>query len=135
MLRKNIASLLIFSLLGYTSCSSLEVISKKDLDEGRAQLDHNEELYITTKDSSRYYFPPWNYQILNDTLYGDGTLTKAGTEIPFKGEIAIDDITIFEQGQVDTGTTTGLTLGVIALGVVAVGILLLAAISDTFNPD
>lgn len=135
MLRKNIVLLLIFSLISYTSCSSLEVISKKDLDKGIVQLDTNEEIYCTTKDSTWYHFPKWSYQIIDDTLYGEGTSWYAGRQEPFVGKLPFDEITSFEQGQVDAGTTTGLALGIIALGVVIVGVLFLAAIADTFNPD
>jgi len=135
MLRKYIVSLLIFSLLSYSSCSSLEVISKKDLDEGTVQIDTNEEIYFTTKDSTRYYFPKWSYQIVDDTLYGDGTSWYAGRQEPFVGKLPFDEITSFEQGQVDAGTTTGLALGIIAFGAVILGIIFLAALSDTFNPD
>ena len=53
----------------------------------------------------------------------------------FDGQLAIDEITSFEQSQVDAGTTTGLTLTIMAVGVLAIGLVLLAMISDAFNPD
>jgi len=135
MFRKILIALIMMSFLNYVGCSSSEVITKKELDEGTAQIDTNEEIYCTTKDSIRYYFPKWSYQIVDDTLYGEGTVQNARREMPFNGQLAIDEITSFEQTQVDAGATTGLTLTIMAVGVLAVGLVLLAMISDAFNPD
>lgn len=88
-------------------------------------------------DSIKYHFNAYNYQLLNDTIYGQGKSSKNGIESPFDGKISVDHILIIEQNQADTGTTTGLILGMMAVGVVmvAAGFLILAPMSDVFNPD
>ena len=73
MFRKILIALIMMSFLNYVGCSTSEVITKKELDEGTAQIDTNEEGLWTTIDSIRYYFPKWSYQIVDDTLYGEGT--------------------------------------------------------------
>jgi hypothetical protein len=123
------------SLLNFIGCSSTKVVTNKKLDNGTAQIDINKEIYLTTKDQNRYYFPKWSYQILNDTLFGEGTYINNGREIPFNGKVAINDIEWIEQNEIDIESTTGLTLGIIAIGVLATGLILLALIADSFNPD
>ena len=135
MFKKSFVSLIIISFLNYVGCYSSEFISKKEVDQGTKQIDLNEEISIVTKDYNSYHFPPEQYQIQNDTLYGVGLMTKLGKEVPFKGKIAWDDILSFEQNSIDAGATTGLVLGVIAIGVIIVGVVLAAAFATAINPD
>ena len=135
MLKKYITLFLVLTFLNYVGCYSSEVINKKDLDDGKAQIDFNEEIYVTTEDYSRYHFLKGFYQIQKDTLYGEGSVQNAGDEIPFKGKIAMDEVTSFEQSKPDAGSSAGLTIGIIAIGAVALGLILLAMLSDAFNPD
>ena len=72
MYKKYIICFLILSILNFTGCTYLEVINKEDVDEGRAEINFSDELYLTTKDFTRYHFLAYNYQIANDTLYGNG---------------------------------------------------------------
>ncbi|MCL4280541.1 MAG: hypothetical protein KJZ60_12820 [Ignavibacteriaceae bacterium] len=128
-------SILIVSLLNFVGCYSSEKILKEDIINGISKPDPKEEIFITTMDSIKYHFNAYNYQLLNDTIYGQGKSSKNGIESPFDGKNSVDHILIIEQNQADTGTTTGLILGIMAVGVVAAGLLILALMSDVFNPD
>ncbi|MCU0333264.1 MAG: hypothetical protein MUC75_07920 [Ignavibacteriaceae bacterium] len=118
MLKKHIICFLILSFLNFTGCTSLEVISKKDVDEGRSEINLGDELYLTTKDFTRYHFLAFNYQMENDTLYGSGAIVASSSITPFKGGIALDEIINFEQSKADTGATLGLIGGILAVGLV-----------------
>ena len=135
MLKKYFIGLLVLAILNFTGCYSLEVINKEDVDEGQAEINLSEELFLTTKDFTRYHFLAFNYQIVNDTLYGSGTIEASSSITPFKGAIALDEIINFEQNKADTGATIGLIGGIIAVGLIVLGIIVAADISDTFNPD
>ena len=135
MLKKHIICFLILSFLNFTGCTSLEVISKKDVDEGRTEINLGDDLFLTTKDFTRYHFLAFNYQIANDTLYGSGAIEASSSITPFKGAIALDEIINFEQSKTDTGATLGLIGGIIAVGLVVLAIIVAADISDTINPD
>lgn len=126
MLKKYIIFFLILTFLNFTGCTSLEVISKEDVNEGLAQINFSEELYLTTKDFSRYHFLAYKYQIANDTLYGSGAIEASSSIAPFKGAIALDEIINFEQSKPDTGATIGLIAGIIAAGLL-VGVIIFAA--------
>jgi len=135
MLKKYLNCLLILSILNFTGCTSLEVISKEDVDKGQAEITLSDELYLTTKDFTRYHFLAYNYQIVNDTIYGSGDVESSSLITPFKGAIALDEIINFEQNKPDTGETIGLITGIIAVGLVVLGIIGAADLSDKMNPD
>jgi hypothetical protein len=135
MLKKHIVCFLILSFLNFTGCTYLEVINKEDVDEGRAEINLSDELYLTTKDFTRYHFSAYNYQIVKDTLYGNGTIKASSSITPFKGAIALDEIINFEQNKADTGATLGLFAGVIAVVLLVGVIVYAAAFSDAINPD
>ena len=82
MLKKNIICFLILSILNSAGCTYLEVISKEDVDKGQAEINLRDELYLTTKDFTRYHFLAFNYQIVNDTLYGSGTIEASSSITP-----------------------------------------------------
>lgn len=135
MYKKYIIFVLILSILNFTGCTYLEVISNEDVSEGRAEINLSDELYLTTKDYTRYHFLAYTYQITNDTLYGNGAIENSSVITPFQGAVAFNDIINFEQKKSDTGATIGLFAGIIAVGLIVLGIIAAADISDTFNPD
>ncbi len=130
MYNKYIICFLILSIINFTGCYSLEVINKEDVDEGRAEINLSHELFLTTKDSTRYHFLAYNYKIANDTLYGSGAIEASSSIAPFKGAIALDEIINFEQSKPDTGETIGLIAGIIAVGLL-VGVIIFAAAYST----
>jgi hypothetical protein len=135
MINKYIACFLILSILNFTGCTYLEVISKEDVTEGRAEINLSEELYLTTKDFTRYHFLPANYQIANDTLYGKGSIESSSPITPFQGKVALNEIISFEQKKSDTVATIGLIAGITAAVLLILGIIVSADISEAFNQD
>jgi hypothetical protein len=125
MLKKYFIGLLTLAILNFTGCYSLEVINKQDVNEGRAQINLSEELFLTTKDFTRYHFLAYKYQIAHDTLYGSGAIEASSSITPFKGAIALDEVINFEQSKPDTGATIGLIGGIIAVGLL-VGVIIFA---------
>jgi len=118
MLKKYFIGLLTLAILNFTGCTSFEVINKEDVDEGQAQINLSEELYLTTKDFTRYHFLPANFRIASDTLYGKGTIQDSSSIIPFQGSIALTDVVSYEQRTPDTLATIGAVIGIIAIGFV-----------------
>lgn len=135
MIKKYIVCFLILSILNFTGCTYLEVISKEDITEGRTEINLSEELYLTTKDYTKYHFLPANYQIANDTLYGKGAIESSSTITPFQGKLALNEIISFEQKKPDTVATIGLIAGITAAVLLILGIIVSADISDAFNQD
>ena len=135
MLKKYVICFLILSILNFTSCTSLEVISKEDVDAGRTEINFSEELYLTTKDFTRYHFLAYTYQIANDTIYGNGAIEDPSSITPFEGAIALNEIINFEQNKPDTGATIGLIAGIIAVGALILGIVVAVAMGDVFSPN
>jgi hypothetical protein len=131
MLKKYFIGLLTLAILNFTGCYSLEVINKEDVNEGRAEINLSEELYLTTKDFTRYHFLAYKYQIANDTLYGSGAIEASSSIAPFKGAIALDEVINFEQSKPDTGETIGLIAGIIAVGLLVGGIIVAVAYSSS----
>jgi hypothetical protein len=135
MLKKYFIGLLTLAILNFTGCTSFEVINKEDVDEGQAQINLSEELYLTTKDSTRYHFLPANFSITSDTLYGKGTIESSSSIIPFQGSIALTDVVIFEQRTPDTLATIGLITGLLAIGLVIVSLGFAISFGERFGSD
>ena len=131
MLKKYFIGLLTLAILNFTGCTSFEVINKEDVDEGQAQINLSEELYLTTKDSTRYHFLPANFRIASDTLYGKGTIQDSSSVIPFQGPVALTDIISIEQRTPDTLATIGLIAGIIAVGLIVFGIVVAVSYSNS----
>ena len=130
MLKKYIICFLILSFLNFTGCTYLEVISNEDISEGRADINFSDELYLTTKDFTRYHFLPPNFSIASDTLYGKGTIEDSSTILLFQGSVALADVVSFEQRTPDTWATIGLITGIIAIGVVVVGLVFVVTLEE-----
>jgi len=130
MLKKYFIGLLTLAILNFTGCTSLEVIDKEDVNEGRAEINLSEELFLTTKDFTRYHFLPANFRIASDTLYGKGTIEDSSTILLFQGSVALADVVSFEQRTPDTWATIGLITGIIAIGVVVVGLVFVVTLEE-----
>ena len=135
MLKKYFIGLLTLAVLNFTGCYSLEVIDKEDVNEGRAEINLSEELFLTTKNSTRYLFLPPNFSIANDTFYGKGTIENSSTIIPFQGSIALSDVVSFEQRTPDTWATIGLITGIIAIGVVVASLVFAVTLEEELSSD
>jgi len=118
---------LILALLQFIGCYSSEIIYEEDFQQLNSQIDFNEDLYLTTRDSTKYHFSPPNFQIVDDTLWGKGTIDVSASTLPFQGSIAVKEIISFEQNTPDTMANVGAGVGLIAIGAVVLGLLFFAA--------
>lgn len=135
MLKKYFTGLLTLAILNFTGCYSLELINKEDVNEGRAQINLSEELFLTTEDFTRYHFLPANFRIDSDTLYGKGTIEDSSSVIPFQGSVALADVVSFEQRTPDTLATIGLITGILAIAVVVAYSIFAIGVTDAVTPD
>jgi hypothetical protein len=135
MIKKYFIGLLTLAILNFTGCYSLEVINKEDVDEGQAEINLSDELFLTAKDSTRYHFLPANFRIASDTLYGKGTIQDSSSIISFQGSIALNDIVSFEQRTPDTWATIGLITGIIAIGFIVAGLVFAVNLEEGLDPD
>ena len=135
MLKKYFIGLLTLAILNFTGCTSLEVIDKEDVNEGRAEINLSEELFLTTKDFTRYHFLPANFRIASDTLYGKGTIEDSSTILLFQGSVALADVVSFEQRTPDTWATIGLITGLLAIGLVIVSLGFAISFGERFGSD
>ena len=135
MIWKLTIGFVVVAFLNFIGCYSSETITKKDIDEGKEQIDFNQEISITTKDYKSYRFGALQYQIVNDSLYGNGVVTELGKEVPFKGNIALDNIISFEQSAIDKGSTAGVVIAVVIGGLVVAGLIMWAILANAFSPD
>ncbi|MCU0413346.1 MAG: hypothetical protein MUE91_02925 [Ignavibacteriaceae bacterium] len=110
-------------------------MNNEDINEGRTQINLSEELYLTTKDYTRYHFLPANFSIANDTLYGKGTIESSSSIIPFQGSVALTDIVSIEQRTPDTWATIGLITGILAIGFVVAVLIFTEGFTDAVTPD
>ncbi len=135
MLKKYFIGLLTLAILNFTGCYSLEIINKEDVNEGRAEINLSEELFLTTKDFTRYHFLPANFRIASDTLYGKGTIQDSSSIIPFQGSVALTDVASFEQRTPDTLATIGLITGILVIGFVVAYSIFVIGVTDAVIPD
>ena len=135
MLKKYFIGLLTLAILNFTGCYSLEEINKEDVNEGRAEINLSEELFLTTKDFTRYHFLPANFRIASDTLYGKGTIQDSSTIIPFQGSVALADVVSFEQRTPDTLATIGLITGLLAIGLVIVSLAFVISFEEGLDSN
>jgi hypothetical protein len=123
------------AFLNFIGCYSAEIITKKDIEEGKKQLDFGQEIAITAKDYKTYRFGAFQYQVANDSLYGNGVVSELGKEVPFKGNIALDDILSFEQSSIDKGSTAGVVIAVVIGGILVAGLIAWAIFWNEVTPD
>ena len=135
MLKKYFTGLLTLAILNFTGCYSLEVMNKEDVTEGKAEINSSQELFITTKDLTRYHFLPANFWIASDTLHGKGAIEDSSSVIPFQGSVALTDVVSFEQRTPDTLATIGLITGLIAIGVVIASLVSALILEEELDSD
>ena len=135
MFRKIITVFLLISFLHFVGCYSTETISIKKIKEGTEQIDFGKDIKIVTTEYNSYNFPAYNYQINNDTLYGNGTQIVFGNEIPFNGKIAMSDISSIKHEEVDAGATSGLIITLVVIGAIGVVLVLAISFASALNPD
>ncbi len=108
-MKKLTISFLIISLFNYLACTTFNVASKETIKEEVKNGTYS-EIYIITMDNNRYHFGGCCYYIKNDTLYGKGLKINPNGEEPFKGKIAMGNISHFEVEEIDVVDKPGILI-------------------------
>ena len=112
MNKKIVAKILLAAFFNYLACTTLSVAEKDSVKNEIANGKQQGEIYITMNGGDKYHFLNNSYDVLGDTLYGNGLkITERGEE-NFKGKLAFSDIHQFEVNEVDVLPTIGLALGI-----------------------
>jgi len=129
--KKYIISVLIPSLLIHLcGCYSMKEITKDEYNERVGKGD----IIIYTNDSTFYFFEEFNYKISNDSLFGNGYIKyneDSDFEELFEGAIALTNIEMIEQDELNPVTTTLLIIVIVAPLVLFA--LILNAINESFK--
>ena len=111
--KKLISSILVVAMLSF-GCSDIVHITKDEFNEGYFEDGEKREIYLTTKDSSRYHFLKDYYSIRYDTLYGKGEqIAMEGNETEFSGKIAMEDIESLEGKEINVLYTAYVLIAII----------------------
>ena len=113
-MKKLTISFLIISLFNYLACTTFNVAGKESIKEEMKNDTLSGEIKIITMNHNKYHFGESAYHIENDTLYGRGLKINSYGSVPFKGKIALDNISHFKVKEVDALATTGMILGAAA---------------------
>lgn len=126
MHKKYIISVLISALfIQLYGCYSIRELSKDEI----IGLREGGDIIVYTKDSTIYSFDEPNYNISNDTLYGNGYVKfneDSDFKLPTKDNISLANIEKVQRDELNPTSTTWLIIGGMLL-TVAVGFLIAAA--------
>lgn len=106
-MKKIIISLTLLSFFNFYGCFTSADIPKAATPDNYIKYEQEEgkpsEIYVVTKDILTYHFEDSGYNIVNDTLFGEGAevVDAVGTEIPFKGNIPIQNIANIQWTETD----------------------------------
>lgn len=114
IIEKYLVYSLLLSLINFLGCYSFEHIRGLEIREELEQ-DNRRDLTIVTKDYKEYHFESFMYTVVNDTLFGTGTLLRLNKEIPFQGKIAANDITDIEFKNTNIIGSIGMVLGLLTV--------------------
>jgi len=92
-MRKEFITITILSFLNFISCGyTIESLNPTEYNEFEKDNGKSSEIYVELNDSVKYHFADSGYNILNDTLYGNGTQVINDTNITFNGKIPINEV-------------------------------------------
>jgi len=121
--------------MNFLGCSTSEIITEKEMDEGTKEINFSEDLYITTKDYRLYHFSAGRYTFNNDTLFGKGANETTVAITAFEGAIPQSDIISYEQTYTDAFSTAGLILTVALVGLLIYTFVIASSIENSFEPN
>lgn len=130
-MKKIIISLTCIFFFNFVSCRSLHyedmILSSDEYVKYEQTEGKPEEIYIYTKDSLKYHFSSWMYDVKNDSMYAEGPQIINGTEVPFKGYIPLQNINSIEwTEQKQSGTLLGSGIIFIMIIPLALAIIFIA---------
>jgi hypothetical protein len=99
-------------LIQLCGCYSMQEIPKDEI----AGLKDGDDIIVSTKDSTIYFFKESDYHISNDSIYGKGYVKfneNADFKVAIENTIALKNITAIEQDELNPVTTALLTVGIV----------------------
>jgi len=92
-MRKEVIAVTILSFLNIVSCGyTTESLNPDEYNEFEKANGKPSEIYVELNDSMKYYFSDGDYNILNDTLYGNGTQVMNDSDLTFNRRIPISEV-------------------------------------------
>src|SRR3989337_922970 len=114
MPKKIITYFVFFAFLHFVGCYSYQGITYEEFESINPDDIKSEDIYIITKDSSKYHTSWWMFSVGDDSTLIKGTKYIGEQQAPFKGKIATSDIETIEIKKFDSGTTTIVVLTSVA---------------------
>lgn len=128
MPRKIITYIVFFAFLNLVGCYSYQSVTYEEFENTNPNDIKSEDIYIITKDSTKYYSSWWTFSNIDDSVFVKGSKFIGEQQAPFKGKIAVSDIESIEVDRFD-GTKT--TIFVISSVAIATTLIVLASNSKS----
>jgi len=112
-MKRIIIAITTISFLNLIGCYSLETISFPEYQKIERENGKPKEIFISAKDSAKYYFDDREYNIRNDTLVGKGIIIVSDVEQPFEGNIPLTEIESFQLEEINSIATIALIAGIV----------------------
>ncbi|MDH3267397.1 MAG: hypothetical protein OEM46_00945 [Ignavibacteria bacterium] len=92
-MRIEVITITILSFLNFISCGyRIESFNPNEYNEFEKENGKPSEICVELNDSVKYHFADWGYNILNDTLYGNGIQVINDSDITVNGKIPINEV-------------------------------------------
>ena len=114
MPRKLITYIVFFTFLKLIGCYSYQELTYQDFESTNPDDISSEDIYIITRDSSKYHSSLWNFSEYEDSVFIKGSKYIGEQQAPFKGKIAVSDIHTIEVDKYDGGKTVlAISIGIV----------------------
>ena len=119
MPRKIMTYIVFFAFLNLIGCYSYQGLTYEEFENTNPDDIRSEDIYITTKDSTKYHSSWWIFSVYEDSVYIKGSKYFGNEQAAFQGKIAVSEIETIEVDKYDgTATTISILLSITA-GVLA----------------
>jgi len=136
MPRRFITYIIFFTFLKLIGCYSYQEVTYQEFESTNPNDINSEDIYIITRDSTKYHSNWWTFSVYEDSVYIKGSKYYGNGQTAFKGKIAVSDIETIEVDKYDETATTISILVSITAGVLAIiylGSQVAGGCSDNIN--
>ena len=105
MPRKFITYVVFFAFLNLIGCYSYQGLTYEEFESTNPDDIKSEDIYITTKDSTKYHSSWWTFSVYEDSVFIKGSKYTGNEQGAFKGKIAVSDIETIEVEKLDNRAT------------------------------
>jgi len=129
MIKKSFIGFMVLSILNLIGCYSFQSVSPEIINES-VSTDGSDAIKLMTKGYVEYRFDRFSYKVKYDTIKGNGYVIQLNDEVPFNGEIALENIIELNVEKLDAVASFGLAFGVAIIGLILVFVI---EINKEFN--